>query len=146
MTVLVHMTFEHCKVVWQWLMMLALLQAAAAAAPPEGAQAVLRALGALTGTAAAVFGRVTSELRQSQAEAQPALQPVMFVAAALAREEALWLSLCCQVCCIQAGVNLCMTCAFCHTSVPVAVPAGLERAGGKGQEETRRARGRRAAG
>ena len=104
-TVLVHMTFCHCTVLWPWMTMLALLQAAAAAAQPEGAQAVLRALGALTGTAAAVFGRMTSELRQSQAEAQSALQPVVFVAAALAREEALWLSLCCQVCCMQAGVS-----------------------------------------
>ena len=78
--------------------MLLLLQAAAAAGQLEGAEGVLRAFGALTGTAAAVFNRITSELRQ--AESQPPLEPVVFVAAALAREEALWLSLCCQVCCI----------------------------------------------
>ena len=96
------------KVSRSWVTMLALLQAAAAAAQPEGAQAVLRALGALTGTAAAVFGRVTSELRQSQAKSQPAWEPGVFVAAALAREEALWLLLCCQVCCTQAGIIHCM--------------------------------------
>ena len=137
---------KHGKVLWSWMTMPALLQAAAAAARPEGTQAVLRALGALTGTAAAVFGRLTSELRQSQAEAQPALEPVVFVAAALAREEALWLSLCCQVWCTHAGVNPCMACACCQTSAGTAVPAGLGRAGGKGEEETWGQRWRCAAG
>ena len=81
------------------------LQAAAAAAPPEGVQRVLGALDALTGITAAVFGRVACELRQSQAELQPALGAALFVAAALGREEALWLALCCQVCCMLAGSN-----------------------------------------
>lgn len=75
---------------WAW-------QAAAGGAlEVSGLQGSLRALAE---TFAAVCQRLAGELRQSKAEPQPSVCAAQFVAAAFAREEAVWLSLCCQVRC-----------------------------------------------